>query len=419
MNPNATVESLEREMRAELVRRILPFWAGRAVDDDTGEFIGFMGPDGCADPDAPRGGILNARILWAFSAAHRVLGPDPGVAAAVERAAATVTGRFLDSEHGGVYWMVDRDGRPTDDRKHVYAQAFGIYALAEHHRATGDEETGRLARSLFEQVEEHARDSEHGGYREAFSRDWTPLRDVRLSDRDLDAARSANTHLHLLEAYTTLYRARPDGKADPAVAARLRALVELFLEHVVDGEAGHVLPFFDRDWAVRSRAVSFGHDIETAWLLADAADALDDPDLGARTRDTALLLADTVLAEGLDREHGGVFYEARDGQVDRDKEWWTQAEAVVGFLHAYQTTARSAFLEAAWSAWAFIKGHLLDPESGEWHRRTDRSGTPRPGTETVGPWKGPYHNTRACLEVVTRAEKLLAQRPRVARRREP
>jgi mannobiose 2-epimerase len=401
MNPDAVIGSLEREMRHELTRRVLPFWSRRAVDDVHGGFIGYMGPDGVAKPEAPRGGILNARILWSFSAAFRVLG-DPGLRTMADRAAGFVARHFLDPEHGGLYWMIEPTGRPVDDRKHVYAQAFGVYAWAEHYRATGSGDSLERARSLFGLIEEHARDGAHGGYHEAFHRDWAPMEDVRLSERDLDTQKSENTHLHLLEAYTTLHRVWPD----PAVTDRLAALVELFLDRIIDSGAGHVRPFFDRDWTVRSTAVSFGHDIETSWLLADAADALGDPGLSARVADSSRRLAETVLGEGVD-PLGGVFYEVDEaGTVDREKEWWTQAEAIVGFLHAYQATARRDFLGAAWDTWVFIKTHLLDQRHGEWHRRTGRDGTPQPQHEIVGPWKGPYHATRACLEVMERSEQL-------------
>lgn len=412
MTMNATVESLDREMRVELTDRILPFWGRQAIDTVNGGFHGRMEADGTPDPDSPRGGILNVRILWAFSAAHRALGDDETRALA-DRARNEVVGRFLDPAHGGLYWMVDPRGRTLDDRKHVYAQAFAIYALAEHHRATGEESSLRRAGDIFRLLEEHAHDPEHGGYREAFARDWSPLADVRLSGRDLDAPKSENTHLHLLEALTTLYRVWPDA----LVAERLRELVELFLGSIVDGSTGHTRPFFDADWSVRSSVVSFGHDIETSWLLEDAADRLGDAGLTARAGEVALLLADTVLREGFDGESGGVFYEVdADGTVDRAKEWWTQAEAIVGFLHAYQETARQEFLTAAWGVWAFVEAHMLDRAHGEWLRRVDRDGTPQPQHEKVGPWKGPYHNTRACLQVMERAGQLLAAgRPRVRR----
>jgi mannobiose 2-epimerase len=398
VNPGVTLRLLEREMRAELTERILPFWSERAVDRERGGFYGSVGPDGTPDAEAPRGAILNGRILWTFSAAFRAL-RDPALAALADRAAQVIRKRFLDRTHGGVYWMVDASGQPVDDRKHVYAQAFAVYGLAEHSRATGSLESLADAEVLFRLIETHARDDQHGGYREAFSRDWGPLEDVRLGETDLNAPRSANTHLHLLEAYTTLFRAWPA----PVLGPRLRSLQELFVDRIVDRATGHLVPFFDESWTPCSWVASYGHDIEASWLLGDAATVLNDRDLSARTREAALLLAESALTEGLDPK-GGVFYLAdAGGNVDEGKEWWTQAESVVGFLNAYQETRRREFLKAAWDTWEFIKAHVLDRERGEWYRRVDPDGTPQPGNEIVGPWKCPYHNTRACLEVMKRA----------------
>lgn len=400
MGRAAVLESLQRETREELTR-ILAYWSDVAVDRERGGFHGYIGPDNVPRPEAPRGAILNTRILWAFSAAHRVLG-DATLRPLADRAAEVVLGRLLDPVHGGVYWMIDPSGRPTDDRKHVYAQAFALYGLAEHYRATGREASLRAAIELFDLVEEHAADPEHGGYLEAFDRDWRPRDDDRLSGVDLASPKSENTHLHLLEAYTALVRAW----TDPRPGSRIRSLVTLFTDRIVDHERGHTRPFFDRDWTVRSTTVSFGHDIETAWLLADAVAALDDTALAEPVAEVSLLLADTVLREGLDPE-GGVYYEVDpDGVVDREKEWWTQVEAIVGFLHAYGATARPDFLAAARDTWGFARTHMLDREGGDWYRRTDRDGTPQPGHEKVGPWKGPYHTTRACLEVIGRAAAL-------------
>jgi mannobiose 2-epimerase len=396
MNPRETLESLEREMREELTGRILPFWSDRALDRENGGFIGWIGPDGVPRPSAPKGAILNSRILWAFSAAFRVLGDDR-LRTLADRAASFVMEQLVDPTRGGVYWAVDPGGKTVDDRKHVYAQAFAVYGLAEHHRATGAPESLDAARGIFRLIEGHAHDAAFGGYREAFRRDWSPLADPRLGDTDLDAPRSENTHLHVLEAYTTLHQVWPD----PLVASRLRSLVRLFVDRIVD-PSGHARPFFDRDWTVRSEVVSFGHDIETSWLLAEAAAGLGDAGLKERVTDVSTLLANAVLREGLDPE-GGVFYEAHPGgAVDREKEWWTQAEAVVGFLHAYQTTDRPEFLAAAWDTWTFIRTYVVDREGGEWRRRVARDGTPLPGRQMVGPWKGPYHNVRACLEVMER-----------------
>lgn len=403
MSTAATVEALERETRDELTRRILPWWSEHAVDREGGGFFGCIGPDGRPDAAAPRGGILNARILWAFSAAYRALGDEP-LRALADRAAGVIRERFLDPEHGGLHWSVDARGTPVDDRKHIYAQAFGVYALAEHHRATGSEKSLGAAIDLFRLIEEHGHDATHGGYLEAFDRRWRPLADRRLGATDLNAPKSENTHLHLLEACTTLLRAW----RDPLLETRLRELVGLFTDRIVDRGSGHVLLFFDRDWTPLSRTVSFGHDIETSWLLEDAADAMGDAAVEVGARPVSLLLADTVLREGLDPD-GGVFYEvAPDGTVDEAKEWWTQAESVVGFLAAYQATDRPELLAAAASTWEFIERRVLDHRNGEWYRRVDRDGSPQPQHEKAGPWKGPYHNSRMCLQVMERAEALRA-----------
>lgn len=393
---DAAVADLAAEARHEL-GRILRYWLDNAVDP-RGGFIGFIDADGTPDPGAPRGAILTSRILWTFAAAYRRLG-EAELRVMADRALNEVLGRFRDPEHGGVYWLIGPDGRPVDDRKHVYAQAFAVYALAEHHRATGHESSLEEAIGLFRLIEEHASDPGHGGYLESFDRDWRPRDDDRLSDVDLAVPRSENAHLHLLEAYTTLVHAW----RDPAVIDRLRALTLVFLDRIVDREAGHTRPFFDRYWTARSTVVSFGHDIETAWLLRAAARALGEPGFSDRTTEVALRLAGSVLEDGLDPA-GGVYYEVSEsGVVDRDKEWWTQAEAVVGFIDAYQATGRAEFLAAAQSTWRFITAHVVDHEGGEWSRRVSRDGSVRAPLEKVGPWKGPYHNARACLEVMERA----------------
>lgn len=405
--PAAAVAGMAAEMARELTGNILPFWLERAADP-AGGFVGLVDAAGVAHPDAPRGAVLTARILWTFSAASRALG-TPAYRAAADRAAAYLRAHLVDPAHGGVYWMVDGAGRPLDTRKHVYAQAFAVYGLAEHHRATGDAESLRLAVALYALVERHARDHRHGGYEEAFGRAWDLLDDVRLSEVDAPARKSTNTHLHVLEAYTGLYRAWPD----PGLGARLAAVVELFLAHVVDAGRGRQRLFFDRDWTPRGGTVSFGHDVEASWLLLEAADALGDPALRARVAPAALRLAGAVRGVAFDAEHGGVYYEAPAdaidadavdySQIDTDKEWWPQAEAVVGFLAAYEEGGDPAFLRAAEATWAFVRRHVADAAGGEWFRRTARDGTPRPGHEKVGPWKCCYHNARACLEVMARA----------------
>ena len=398
MSDNGTLRMLSSELRGELVGRILPYWMEQAIDEEHGGFVGYISQTNVREEDAPKGSILNARILWTFSAAARMLG-DEAYRATADLALEYLRAHFIDPVHGGVYWMVDATGAPMDTRKHVYAQSFAIYALSEHARATRNEESLRQAVDIFRLIEEHAHDAVHGGYQEAFSREWALLDDVRLSEEDADERKSMNTHLHVLEAYTDLYRVWPDS----LLRQRLTALVELFLDSIVDAEAGHVRPFFDEDWTPTSSIISYGHDIETSWLLMEAADVLGDAPLRARVQEVALVVAEAVREKGLDA-NGGLFNEVGpDGVVDTDKEWWPQAEAIVGFVNAHELTGRGDFLDAAEATWAFTKRHILDMEHGEWHRRVSRDGTLRSGREKVGPWKCPYHNARACLEVIARA----------------
>jgi cellobiose epimerase len=403
MTRDRTLRDLRDAMREELTARILPFWLDAASDHQRGGIIGLIDEDGTAHPDAPKGAILHARALWTFSAVYRALG-DEAHRREADRAAVHFTSHFVDPTFGGTFWMLDARGRPMDERKHVYAQAFAIYALAEHARATGDERSLRGAIAIFRLVESHAYDADNVGYEECFSRAWRPLDDVRLSEQDLNERRSMNTHLHLLESYTTLHAVW----SDPHLAERIRTLLELFVERIIAPEGDHVTGFFTERWEPRSAKISFGHDIETSWLLVEGALALGDPALATRVRTAATRLSAAVLDGGFDAEHGGLFYE-RDGErLDTDKEWWPQAEAVVGFLSAYQDSGDARFLESAISTWRFIERHMVDRRNGEWLRRVSRTGDRTLGGEKVGPWKCPYHNGRACLEVIARVNALLA-----------
>ena len=399
MTANPKLDLLRSELERELIERILPFWMTRVVDERNGGFLGYIDGSGVSRPDAPKGGVVNARILWTFSAAHRVIG-DAAYRATADRALDYFRSRFIDTVYGGVRWMLDAHGKPTDERKYVYAQAFGIYALAEHHRATGDRQSLEHAIELYRLVERHAYDGRHGGYHEAFNREWELLEDVRLSEEDAAEPKSINTHLHVLEAYSNLYRVWPDTQ----LRQRLAMLVALFTGTIIPPDSGHVVSFFDNDWTPKSTVVSYGHDIEASWLLLEAAGVLGDNRLRERALRVALRVAATTLTEGLD-PIGGVYISGGPG-ADTDKEWWPQAEAIVGFVNAYQAGGRPEFLDAAATTWDFTKRHLLDMKNGEWHRRVSRDGAVRPGHEKVGPWKCPYHTSRACLEVMERSRQI-------------
>jgi len=389
----------ERELRAD----IPPYWATVAVDRDQGDFFGAVSADGRPDSNAGKGGVLNARILWAFSAALRRR-HEPLYREMADRAFDYILDHFWDPDHSGLYWEVDHLGGMLQGRKQTYGQAFGIYAMAEYFRATGVRAALDRAIQLFEDVESKALDPISGGYWEARGRDWQPIDDIRLSAAvDLNAPFSMNTHLHLLEAYTTLVLACDD----PRPRMRLRALLDLMLDRFIDAQTGHLVLFFDEHWRSMSSVISYGHDIETSWLICEAADVVGDQALRSRARTVAVKMADAVLAAGFDTEFGGVYWDSTpDGHLNTNKDWWPQAEAVVGYLNAYQISGRAEHLEAATKTWAFIDAFVIDHLGGEWYTRVSREGVPVPDLPKVDFWKCPYHDARAMLEVMERIDTL-------------
>ena len=384
-------------IETDLRDNILPFWMQQAVDPASTSFYGALTNDLRLDATVERGALLTSRILWTFSAAYRQYAA-PEYLTMAERAYADLMTRYRDREHGGFFWAIAADGRVSSDRKQVYGQAFAIYALSEYHAATGKTDALEEAIAVFRLIESKAREPQHGGYLEAFARDWRPIADMRLSALDLNAPKSQNTLLHVMEAYTNLLRVWPDATLRRALAD----LVDIMLRRVVDPARGHLGLFFTEDWQPLSDRISFGHDIEAAWLLTDAAKALGDADLLARIEALAGHIAEVTLAEGVDAD-GALFYEGGpEGISNSDKEWWPQAEAVIGFLNAAQISGEPRFFAAALRTWDFIAAHLVDRTHGEWFRAVTRDGALNADALKVSFWKCPYHNGRMGLEAVRR-----------------
>ena len=390
--------SLRVAAERELWGDILPYWAAHAVDNEHGGFIGAIAADGRPDTGSSKGGVLNARILWTYSAALRRR-RDPLYRTMADRAFDYLLAFFWDTEHSGLFWELDANGGVAQGRKQTYGQAFGIYALAEYSRATGNVEALDRAIRLFDDIEAHALDPAGGGYWEARGRDWQPTEDIRLSAKDMNAPFSMNTHIHVMEAYSTLSLVWDD----PRPRARLRAVLELLLDRFVNPKTGHLILFCDEGWHSLSRDISYGHDIETSWLLCEAAETVGDPALIARAEAVALRMAGAVLSEGYDAERGGVYNDRLgDGHLNTDKDWWPQAEGIVGFLNAYRLSGRDEFAEAALRTWDFIDSCVIDHAAGEWYSRVSREGVPESGLAKADFWKCPYHNTRAMLETMDR-----------------
>ena len=389
--------------RAELEDNILAFWIRHAVDREHGGFYGVIHSDLSVDKRAHRSAVVNARILWTFSAAARLLG-NAQYREIADRAWDYIIHRFWDKENGGVYWMLDYKGKPVSDRKQIYAQAFTIYAMAEYFRVSGKTESLDRAKLLFNLIERHSRDAVFKGYLEARSRNWGALADMRLSEKDMNSPKSMNTHLHVMEAYTNLLRVWRNSE----LAASQNDLLEVTMDRIADGRTGHFRLFFDRQWNSMSDHISFGHDIEGSWLIYEAAEVLGDPVLVAVARNVSLQMAEAVYNEGRDKD-GSIFYErsSRGEFVDPNKHWWAQAEAVVGFYNAFQLARDERYRETAERAWDYIDTRIIDREHGEWRAKLRPDGTPWKESEDpdaclVGPWKCPYHNGRMCMEMIER-----------------
>ncbi|NBC27948.1 MAG: N-acyl-D-glucosamine 2-epimerase [Bacteroidetes bacterium] len=395
------LQLLGRELTEELQKEILPYWMKKVSDEENGGYIGQITGMEKRKSKAEKSVILNARLLWTFSAAYRVFGKDEYLQQA-HRAFSYMEAHFWDTTHGGFFWSVDHKGKVSNDKKHVYAQAFAIYGYSEYGRATGSEISLKRAFETFDLLESHTADLTHGGYFEAFSRNWILLDDVRLSDGDANEERSMNTHLHIMEAYANLYRV--ESRTD--LASRLEDVIDLILTKIYNEKTGHFDTFFDRGWNRRSECYSYGHDIEAAWLLIDASEALNDSELKFRAEKTAEKVSYTTLNEAIDLQTNGVFNTGKNGKpLDKDFHWWAQAETIAGFLYAFESTGDSIFLEKSVLIWQFIKDVVKDSNNGEWYFRVDTQGKPYREEDKVGPWKCPYHNSRVCLITAERFEK--------------
>jgi mannobiose 2-epimerase len=394
-NRTQQLQQILPELKNEL-SRILDFWSTKAVDLEFGGFVGQINSSGEIIPNATKGVVLNTRLLWTFSAAYRNIGNKLYLEMA-NRAYDYLLKYFWDKKEGGLFWECDYLGNPVNTRKQAYAQGFGVYAFSEYFLATGSEEGLEYAISLFDSLEDRFKDSEFGGYWEALSVDWQPMDDMRLSTKDANSPKSMNTHLHILEPYTNLYRAWPDEQLKECIMT----LIGLFQERIIDSETGHFNLFFERDWAVQSNIVSFGHDIEGAWLLHGAAMEIKNSDVIQSIQSSALRLVNITLEEGTDAD-GSVWYEKEGDHIDKDRHWWGQAEAMVGLMDAWEISRDDWYIECLVRVWRYIKSNLMDTKNGEWFWSIHDDGAPNLNEDKAGFWKCPYHNSRALLELITR-----------------
>ena len=403
---NEAVEKMRAEMQDVLENNILRFWLDKMQDTVNGGFYGRMDGRMVLHPEAEKGAILNARILWSFAAAYRVLGKQEYLDAAT-RAKDYVIDHFIDPEYGGVYWSVDCKGHPLDTKKQFYAIGFMIYGLSEYARATGDREALDYAIQLYECIEEHAFDPQNNGYIEACTREWGKMADMRLSKLDANYPKSQNTHLHIIEPYTNLLRCLKELHAAESSIFNLQSsifkLINIFTDRILNPETHHLDLFFEMDWTRGAgRLESYGHDIECSWLMHEAALVLGDKKIIEKVEPVVLAVA-KASEKGLQPD-GSMIHEANldTGYVDDDLHWWVQAENVVGWLNIYQHFGDEKALQRAVAGWEYIKRNLIDYEHGEWFWSRRKDGTLNLDDDHAGFWKCPYHNSRMCLETIER-----------------
>lgn len=421
-----TIKVLKAEVADVLQNNILNFWLDKMQDNENGGFYGQMTGEGQLVKNADKGGILNARILWSFSAAYRVL-RKPEYLEAATRAKDYIIDHFIDREHGGTYWSLDYLGQPRDSKKQFYAIGFMIYGLSEYARATGDREALDYAIQLYDCIEEHSLDQINNGYIEACTREWGEIADMRLSEFDANYPKSQNTHLHIIEPYTNLYRCLkeiqeseicnyvsvigsvvPIGITVPQevvdrIEASLRNLIDIFTNKILNPSTHHLDLFFDMDWTREAgRLESYGHDIECSWLLHEAALVLGDVKVLRKVEEVVKMVA-KASEKGLNSD-GSMVHEANldTGYIDTDRHWWVQAENVVGWLNIYQHFGEESALQKALHCWQYIKDNLIDYEGGEWWWSRNPNGEINCKDDKAGFWKCPYHNSRMCLEIIER-----------------
>lgn len=390
-----------QEMKEELNKNILPFWLKQM--DERGGFYSLSDFSGNVDTSAPKGGLLHSRVLWTFARAARMFrGDEKGTQyyKAAQHAHNFILKQLTDDEFGGLYWMTDEAGAVTDDCKHLYNQAFGVYALAEWYDTCGEKAVLEQAIAISQKIELHARDKVNGGYMESFNRQWQRTPNQLICDTEsVVSDKSMNTHLHMLEAYSRLYDVHPVEWLKESLIEMIGILTEQMLD-----ERSSYIQFFSADWQAESKNHSYGHDIEGSWLIWEAAAKVCPEDMKFKVRKIILNMVEEVLLNGIDT-NGAVLNEWKEGRyIDADKVWWAQPEGVVGFFNAYQLTGNEKYLKVVQGIWRFVQDHFVDSVNGEWHSQTDRWGTPRENAPKLEPWKCPYHNGRGCMEIIDRLE---------------
>jgi len=394
---SAQLKQLKTELTAEL-GAILDYWSKNMIDTQNGGFAGQIDNNENVIQNAEKGAVLNARILWSFSASYQITKKTEHKNLA-KRAFDFLSNNFYDAEFGGLFWSINADKTPKDTKNQIYALAFAIYGLSEYYVISKDEKALSIAINLYLKIQKYSYDPVNKGYLEAFTRDWQPIEDLRLSEKDANEKKTMNTHLHIIEAYANLFRVWKDKELQKDIVELLRTIEK----HFINTETGHLRLFFDENWTEKPDVISYGHDIEAAWLLLQCAEISEDETLIGNYKKYAVQMAD-VTKEGLDND-GGLWYEfdPKKNELIAEKHWWVQAEALIGFYNAYELTGKKNYLDIVFRNWDFIKKHLIDTKNGEWFWGIYRDNS-LIEKDKAGFWKCPYHNSRSCIELINRID---------------
>jgi len=383
------------EVKSHLLENIIPFWKSLR-DDEFGGYYGWMDYNLKLDKEAVKGCILNSRIMWFFSNAYTLL-KDESLLEEAKHGFAFMKEHCMDKENGGIFWSIKYNGEPEDTTKHTYNQAFAIYALSSYYEAAKDEEALSMAKELFRIIE--TRCTDEIGYKEAFDKEFHEIENDKLSENGIIAQKTMNTLLHVFEAYTELYRVAKL----PEVKERLMWIMDTFADKVYNPKLHRQEVFFDADMNSILDLHSYGHDIETAWLIDRGVEILGEKEYEEKLTPITKDLTAQIYKVAFDGH--SLANECEKGVVNTHRIWWVQAETVVGFLNGYKKNPdKPEYLEAAKNEWEFIKKYVIDKRPGsEWFWEVDPKGTPYPERPIVEPWKCPYHNGRMCFEVIKRS----------------
>lgn len=389
------LKQLKSELSAEL-EAILKYWSKHTLDNENGGFVGQIDFNEHIIAHTEKGSVLNARILWTFSSAYKHTKNENHKKIA-KRAFEFLSNHFYDPEFGGLFWSINADKTPKDTKNQIYALAFAIYGLSEYYTISKEDKALEIAINLYLQIQKHSYDPVNKGYFEALTRDWQPIEDLRLSDKDANEKKTMNTHLHIVEAYANLFKVWKD----TTLQSDIIVLLETIEKHFINTKTGHLRLFFDENWIEKPDVISYGHDIEAAWLLLQCAEVSEDKILIENYTKHAIQMAE-VTKEGIDVD-GGLWYEfdPEKNKIIAEKHWWVQAEALIGFYNAYQLTGKESYLNIVYKNWKFIKKYILDKQNGEWFWGIDKEYS-LIEKDKAGFWKCPYHNGRACLELIDR-----------------